>query len=793
MNLRLSLLLLVTAAAAALASTASAAPSLHRTASVRAGRAAVPDAEATIPDGATVLGTATDDVDVLVGLRHRNQAGLDDFIDRVSDPSSAEYRHYLTPAEFDARFAAPDSSVDAVRAFAGTYGLKVADVPANHAFVELKGSAAAAAQAFATKLTAVRVAGRLAHVPTGTPSVPASLATIVTGVEGLDTSRVMHPDAQTFPAAYVNASPCSNYYGEKTATDVPGALGKDHLPYVTCGYVPSQLRSAYGVADAIKAGIDGKGVNVAIIDAFDYPHAEEDANTYADKHGEVHLPKYTDMSPSGLDQVPEDPTGLLLDPHGWSGEQQLDVEAVHAMAPGASILFYGSVTPFNAALSMTQNQVVMDNQAQIVSNSYGGASDDADTMTESILQQAATQGMGFYFSSGDNGDETHDPSDPTVTTNPRTVDSPADQPLATAVGGTSLAVGADGGYQFETGWGVYSSELTGGAFGTPAWSGGGGGGTSEAYKQPDYQAGVVPDAIANYFRDHADQGPDGVTPLLPGRAVPDVAMDADAQTGMLIGQQQDFDSTANGTTLPTDTVKYSEYRLGGTSLASPLFAGYMALADQAAGARHGFANPALYKLSGSGAFHDIVDPAQKLGVVRVNYTNSTDASGGTQTFLRTFNDTNTLHTIPGYDDVTGLGSPNGVALLSRLAPGNATLATLANPPAPTATATAAPSLTTTPTPATSCKRHKVNVRLRHHKRDHIRKVVVRLQGSKARVFRGRNVTKIRLLTPAKRRKLTVVTITKSGLQITTARKVGPCGLVGRGKETKRKHVKRPKR
>jgi subtilase family serine protease len=125
-----------------------------------------------------------------------------------------------------------------------------------------------------------------------------------------------------------------------------------------------------------------------------------------------------------------------------------------------------------------------------------------------------------------------------------------------------------------------------------------------------------------------------------------VAALGDPQTGYLIGQTQTF---PNG-------VSYDEYRIGGTSLSSPIFAGLMALADQAAGHAHGFANPLFY--ANAGAFYDVL--SVKTAVARRNYNNSVDASAGTSDRLRTFDDyaaSPTQHTNPGWDDVTGLGTP----------------------------------------------------------------------------------------------------------------------------------------
>jgi subtilase family serine protease len=124
---------------------------------------------------------------------------------------------------------------------------------------------------------------------------------------------------------------------------------------------------------------------------------------------------------------------------------------------------------------------------------------------------------------------------------------------------------------------------------------------------------------------------------------------------MLVGQTQTFSAG----------VRYGEYRIGGTSLSSPLIAGIEALADQAAGHPHSFANPAIYRL-GSSAFHDIVTPSSTLGVIRADFANSQDATNGKVFSLRSINQTGTIFTRPAYDDVTGVGTPNGAGYVTRL-------------------------------------------------------------------------------------------------------------------------------
>jgi len=234
-----------------------------------------------------------------------------------------------------------------------------------------------------------------------------------------------------------------------------------------------------------------------------------------------------------------------------------------------------------------------------------------------------------YFSSGDFGDETVNFGFPTT-------EWPTSSPWVTAVGGTSLGIDAHNLRALETGWGVsnYNCNTSTLACTRSGWRGGAGGGVSVQFPEPDYQrlAGLN----------------------LTGRGVPDVAALADAQTGFLIGQTQTF----------PDGVHYDEYRLGGTSLASPIFAGLMALADQKSGHAHGFANPLFY--SNPSAFYDVL--SVKTAVARRNFVNNVDATAGTVDLLRTFDDYSgspSQHTGPGWDNVTGLGTP-GVAFLSLL-------------------------------------------------------------------------------------------------------------------------------
>ncbi len=581
---------------------------------------------------------ASDRIDIQVYLGLRDTASAKAFVGSVSDPSSSSYAHYLTPTQFRARFSRPQTDADAVASWLRSQGFAVGQIPANHIYVPATGSVAQAERAFGVQLNEYRVGKQVLRAPATAPSVPSSLAGLVRGVLGLDEDVMQPAVAQAPPpAGFRVGHPCSSYWAEKMATKKPPAYGATQ-PWAPCGYTPQQLRGAYGIADAIAAGNDGTGVTVGIVDAYLPPTLQDDLDTYSSLHG---LPQTT-MEIHSVPPV-HGPLGVQ---QGWYGESTLDVEAVHSMAPGAGILFWGTGSGNGVDMRVGLTDIIDNARADIVSNSYGsgkgeqgpnaGTTVAADT---DLFLQAGAEGIGLYFSSGDDGDGV-------AALGHRSVELPASNPYVTAVGGTSLAVGSSNDYLFETGWGSGNSYLTHGVW-KPRPPGdfyyGGGGGTSKLFDEPAYQVGVVPDSLSGWW---------GAS----NRVVPDIATVGDPNTGFLVGETQAF----------PEGVMYDEYRIGGTSLSSPLFAGIMALADQRAGFHHGFANPVLYALNGTSAVRDIVDPASMIAVVRANFINGVDSSAGKYWPLRTMNFTGTLHTIAGYDDVTGVGTPNGEAFLNAL-------------------------------------------------------------------------------------------------------------------------------
>ena len=203
------------------------------------------------------------------------------------------------------------------------------------------------------------------------------------------------------------------YWGEQVDTKDPGYTPTGpHLDYAPCGYTPPQLRQAYGIDTLVSQGLDGASTTVAIVDAYASPSIYKDASTYATRNDPTHP-----LTKSQFSQLIYKPTKALegddeCGANGWWGEETLDVEAVHAMAPGAHILFVGGSDCLDQSLDVALNGVVAGNLAQIVSNSYGDAGEDisADEVSafNAISESAVLQGIGVYFSSGDDGDEVAD-------------------------------------------------------------------------------------------------------------------------------------------------------------------------------------------------------------------------------------------------------------------------------------------------------------------------------------------------------------------------------------------------
>jgi subtilase family serine protease len=599
----------------------------------------------------------TGSISANVYLAGQNPSGLAAFATAVATPGNALYRHYLTPKQVMAQFGPSSAQVSAVKTWLSGAGLSVTKVVDSiGGYVQIQGSIQAATRAFGTSFGMYHGPdNQIDRAPDASATVPVDVSTDVADISGLDTASHLAKPQDTLPPPGQNywiTPNCSQYYGQKFATSFPSAYGSKQ-PLTNCGYTTQQIRGAYNVT---KSGMTGKGQTVAIVDAYAAPTILSDTNELATVTGNqpFRSGQFTqDLSSTWTDTAPDE-----CDASGWYGEETLDVEEVHGMAPNANVVYVGAASCTDPDLLAAEALIVDNHLASIVSNSWGEPYDDATLMSsyDQVFQAGAAEGIGFFFSSGDSGYESpdEDPGSDQIQ-----VDYPTSSPWVTSVGGTSLAIGKNNNYEFETSWGTLLDPLS--ASGT-SWQytppgvypdyydGSGGGGVSTFYTQPSYQRGVVPNRISLAL-------PGGAKATQPMRVIPDVAALADASTGFLVGETL---YQENGTTLA-----FSLSRIGGTSLAAPTFAGIEADAQQANGRAIGFANPAIYQRYGTSAFHQVTDHplgAGYLGEVRSNYTDADTKTGPIVTYLRTLGINGegaaALPATPGYNDATGVGSPN---------------------------------------------------------------------------------------------------------------------------------------
>src|SRR5438309_38754 len=328
-----------------------------------------------------------------------NPSAVEALPQTLSHPKSPSYGQYLTPPQFRQQFAPSQSQVGAVQSWLKSQGFSVEYTPMNNHYVSAEGTVAQAQSAFGSSFGIYSVGGLSLRSPSTYVTIPNSLANIVTAVIGLDDSvQFVHMDNTVGdappPPAFVSAHPCSSYWGQLQAVGFTDPYGPGTLPFAPCGYTPQQIKGAYGIS-----GYDGSGQTVAIIDAYAAPTIVQDTNQWSTNRG---LPTLTanqliQVVAPGTYNHPE--KGLFQDPQGWYGEETLDVEAVHGMAPAATIVFVGAPNNFQD-LDAALNHVVDRHLASIVTNSYGFNTEILPLgyikPQEDTILQGVIEGIGIY-------------------------------------------------------------------------------------------------------------------------------------------------------------------------------------------------------------------------------------------------------------------------------------------------------------------------------------------------------------------------------------------------------------
>ncbi len=415
-------------------------------------------------------------------------------------------------------------------------------------------------------------------------------------------SQAGAPPASPAPAAPAGAPSFSPHYeilGKLRGSQVVQSQLPNSVPlaqgmqYAATFYTPKEIQSAYNMTGLISQGYGGKGETIAIIDAYGDPTIYQDVASFDKQFG---------LPPVNLTVIPVGPyqpaNGITF---GWDAEVALDVEAAHLAAPYAHINLLVASNASNA-LFQAVKMAVNKHLGNVVTMSWGLGENSFGESGFSVagflnyayldyyFQKGAAEGISFFASSGDNG-----AFDGTTTV---TADFPSTSPFVTGVGGTTLYLSPASGsplspnatatYQGETAWSVSPQYV--GAQGVSS-----GGGYSTIFARPYYQSGVVSSAT---------------------RASPDVSAVANPYTGLVI------------------VLEGVDYAIGGTSLASPLWAGMTADMNQYVGRDLGLLNPYLYSI-----YSNKAEYASAFNQVTFGFNGEYQAG-------------------PGYNTVTGLGSPN---------------------------------------------------------------------------------------------------------------------------------------
>ena len=586
-----------------------------------AGLVAVENTAPLAGPGSAMPAASRVNVSVLIG---RDQAGLAAAARAISDPTSPRYQHYLNTAQVAAEFGATSAQQAAVSGWLSKSGLTVTH--RDSFTVDASGTAAQAQSALHVRLGLYRPSGGTEQVVADKPmSIPAAIAGSVTTIRVSQATVPMTPHqrlapvpAHPQPLAKVTQK-CSAYYGQVPAANLPAAYGRT-LTWAPCGYLPQQLRGAYG---ATRSGLTGAGASAAILSEDNDKTILPDANRWArDRNFPPFKPGQftTNIASTGV-------------PNGTGDvESALDVESLHGMAPDARVTYVvGNGTITGDRLLDALDTVVTYHIADVVTSSWyiGWLPQPKSVITawEGVLQRAAVEGITVNFASGD-------------AQIPTKIQYPGGDPWLTGVGGTTIAVGAHNKYLWETGWVTDVANLN--KLGTawrpapPGFFFAGTTGGISSFAEPYYQQGVVSGNVINGKA---------------RRAVPDVSDLGDFTVGYQIGFSY-FNRHQH-------KLIYVNAVNGGTSLSSPMFTGFEA--DLIQGRHHialGFANPALYNMANTSAYHDVTGNPQGQGYTEAAVFGPAYGLSPTLTTMGVCATTPAHQTCgAGYDTTTGIGSP----------------------------------------------------------------------------------------------------------------------------------------
>ncbi len=503
--------------------------------------------------------TSETTVHLAVVLKYNNDAKLDKLVEDQGDPASGMYHHFLTQQQFVKQFGpTPDQYAATVKQLQDA-GFTVTHQFANRTVIDASGPAPTAEKYFSTEIHNVRLPDGVArYMNTKAETIPAQLAQTVYQVVGLDSAHMMQPQYR-FPTNRIQSALPKAQVSPNKKT--PPLFGPDR------GYGPGVYRISYN----FPAKMTGKGQATGVVGDADF--LDSDLSGFLMYFDEKQKVPTTRVAVDG-----GAPPGLTQD----SIETELDVETVVGIDPDTALYLYTVPSePDLRYFTDMYNQAVQDNKVGTVNTSYSECETafvpSFPKAADKIFEQGAAEGITFHASSGDYGVYTYGCSYEV------SVGTPTDTPHNVSIGGTTEDVDHTTGQE--------TSEV--------GWSYGTGGGVSVVFKVPSYQKGVT-------------------NVIKGGRNLPDVAFDADPNTGTSLYYNGRFQGP-----------------IGGTSLSSPIFGAGITAVNQMNKSRAGYLNPTMYKAWG------------KLGYGKGKKVYFRDITQGT---------IGVYSAMPGYDQMSGIGA-----------------------------------------------------------------------------------------------------------------------------------------
>ena len=636
---------------------------------------------------------ASKQIAVTVWLRQRNKETLDTMVRDMYDKNSPNYHHFLTREQYRSMFAPSSQDAGTVRSFLVNNKLRVTSIEKHNHYVVAEGQIGNIQKAFNVQINRVMVNGAVHRVNMSEASVSGPAGAAIASVQGLndlsyksyakrsanpDTGKPFRglplsgagPDGLFFsqecmrpPEAHIfttgGGAPFAVYSGNRYGAD----LGTPAPNLPSCGYDAAEMQAAYGLNALYSTGLNGAGQTIVIVDAFGSNTITSDANQFSSLNG---LPALTSTNFQTFTPTGPVTCAAACIAGNWEYETTLDVEWAHAIAPGANIaLVLG--TDNNFSTLDEANLFAIDNElGSVISNSFGIPEIvlvdflPSELVVENgISEIAAALGISQDISTGDSGDNLiFDTANFGIKS---TSAGGGTSPFDTAVGGTSTFLNSDNSINFQTGWGLNETRIANPNPNPPTipplffgFLEGSGGGESTFFLKPSFQK-----KVHGKFRQ-----------------TPDISMNADPETGNEII-----------ITDPNQGNQTLAEVFGGTSLSCPMFSAVWAIANQAAGVPLGQAAPWLYELP-SGSILDVVpvsSPFNATGTIfnppnppmfesaatlaqpvqksRKFVSALFQSPTSTRWDVFSFGTDSSLTTATGWDNVTGLGTPNGLSFI----------------------------------------------------------------------------------------------------------------------------------